>query len=358
MRPIALFAIPLLVIVAAGCSQTTYRPHHLLMVTLPKHPLPPEAKTYRLVIEGESVVEPRLAAGIVVPGLERAECEVHTDIRVVLPAGSDRPVVQRGSGARAQAITEDVVVTVGIGFADKPITKVKERTSEDHVAGQPDAPHPVYAYDGLWRIPQKLVVVTKGEGGIEAKAEAAQLPFSFDRDPKTHAPFQSRGALQKAWAEAMPGLAMNATKTSAATFIADANATLEDDFLVRTTTIDVDLADEHKQDPRFAEAARAFDAANAGRLADPAAFPRRLAVPIGIWKDIALHPAGGEGDRREAIGAATYDQAVASFSLDQLDDADRLVVAAQDQGVDAARIGQLRSLISERRAWLAERKRK
>jgi hypothetical protein len=374
MRPTLLVVAPLLAI-AAGCSQITYRPHVVPIVSLPKHPLPPGAKTYRLIVEGESILEPRLTAGIVVPGLDRAACETRTNVRVVVPAPGRGIVVERnGAGApdagdrgggsvdvdrrRGKAApTEDVVITVGIDIAAATAMKVKEKTSTDTVPGQADGPHPVYGFSGVWEIPQKLILATKGAGEVEAYADPGRADFFFDRDPRTHRPFLQRGTMQGAWNEAMPGLAMKATQASVRAFIDNANRLIDDNFVVHSTTIGIDLADEHKHDPRFGEAARAFDAAIAIRLTDPAGFPAKMAQPIAVWTAITVHPAGTDsGDQREAIGAAAFDVAVARFALDQLDDADRQALAAQAKGVDAERIGRLQRCIADRRTGLAAQK--
>ncbi|MBA2480623.1 MAG: hypothetical protein H0V44_08170 [Planctomycetes bacterium] len=352
---LALLILPFAVF-QVGCSSMTWRTHQVTLVTLPKHPLPPEASTYRLIIEGESLLEPRLAAGITVPGLERTACEQRTDVRVTVQKPGGTVTLERNaSRADKKAPTEDVVVTVGIGFADSSALSVKERTSEDKVSGQADRPHPVYAYEGSWLVPQKLVVATTAHGEIENLTEPARAPLFFERDLRTKAPFLARGTLQRAWKEASPGLAMRVTQDSVADYIARANRIIEDDFLLRSTTIAIGLVDEYKMDARFAEASRSFASALATRLADPTGFAAKIEVPMRVWTAIAERPAAA--DDRTAIAAARYNLAVGKLAVDRLDEAEGLALAAQTHGIEAVRIEQLKTCIADRRKHLAAIKR-
>lgn len=308
-----------------GCSPLTYQSRQVQVQQLPAHPLP-AGSTYAVVVPPTSVGAAQLVDGITIPGFTRASTQD----------------------------TAEVAITANVGQATVANLTVATATREAIVSsGSGPTEYQVYSYTGTITIPSQLTITSKKHGQVVSFTQPTTSSLTFEKDPSSGKRFTDTFSLEAAFRGQRPALLTQAAIDEVARVQRQANRALIDNFTASSQPFSIQLATENSSDPRFAQATTAFDQAVVGKDADATAFATRLTPAMDLWQQIIAGPAGDSDEaRNEAKGAALYNQAVGSFLLDHLDDADRSLLAAKGLGVDAYTVRYLTDLIADHRKRL------
>lgn len=316
------FAALVALIATTGCSPLTYQPRVVQVQQLPSHPLR-ASSTYVVVVPPASVGAAQLTDGITIPGLTKA----------------------------STPDTAEVTINASVGQATVTDLTVATSTREAIISSSSGpTEYQVYSYTGNISIPSQLTITSKKYGQIMSYTQPTTNTLTFDRDPGTKERFRDTVSLEAAFRSQRPALLEKASLSEVESVQRMANRMLIDNFTASTQPFRVQLATESSTDPRFAQAATAFDQAVVGNTTDAAAYATRLKPAMDLWQQIIASPVGDSDDKKnEATGAALYNQAIGSFLLDHVDDAERSLLAAKGLGVDSIRVRHLTSEIADRR---------
>ena len=308
---------------ACGCNPVTYQSRQIPVQQLPANPLPATA-TYRVVTVANSPGANQLASGIKVPGLTPSTAENAT---VVIEASVGEATISN----LMMATTERVRIV-----------------SSSNESGS----YNVYKYTGTLATAQRLRITAHGKV-LKDVDYPATSSLEYAKDPKTNGQFLDARMLEASFGHHRPGILQRVTIETVTALQKRANDAAADLFTTRIENIYLTVATAHADDPRFAQAASLFDQAVVGRSADAGGLSVRLQPAMELWGQIAAHPTGNDADdKTTATAAATLNQAVGFFLLDQLDAAERAAIAARSSGVDARPVDAIQRHISERRQRL------
>jgi hypothetical protein len=304
-----------------GCSPLTYQARSVQVQQLPAHPLPVGA-SYAVVVPGTSIGSAQLAS-IQIPGFAKAASPETADVTIEVSVG--------------QATIDGLAIESG---------KVHQVISN----GGGPSEYIAYSYRGTIIVSSLLRVSAKAHGLIANYDLPVRSDLNFDADPASGQRFIDPATLEYAFNKSKPTLLQQASLKEVRNVLSVANDLLIDQFTARREVISVNLATEHKTDPRFSQAASRFSEAIVGPNSDPAAFAARMKPVLDIWQQIASSPVGDDDEKRnQSKGAALYNQAVSLFLLNQLDEAERCASAAQELGVEAQTVSSLTYYIRDRR---------
>lgn len=309
-------------LLVTGCSPLTYQPRSVQVQQLPAHPLPVGA-TYAVVVAGTSVGSAQLASGIQIPGFAKAASPETADVTIEANVG--------------QAAIDGLTIESG---------KVQQVIS----SGSGPSEYIAYSYRGTIIVPSLLRVSAKAHGSIATYDRPVRNDLNFDADPDSGQRFIDPATLEYAFNKNKPTLLQQASLKEVRNVLSVAKDLLIDQFTTRQEVISVNLATEHKTDPRFAQAASQFSQAVVGPSSDATAYAARMKPALDTWQQIASSPVGDDDEKRNlSKGAALYNQAVSLFLLNQLDEAERCASAAQGLGVEARTVSSLTYYIRDRR---------